>query len=180
MSTHTFTLILEGPSELTPALEDAAFRAGCDDAALGFRGSAIYLEFDREAPSFREALLSAVRDAQAIQSVRVARVEPDELVTASEIAERTGRSREGVRLLVEGERGPGGFPSPVSGTATRRTRLWRWSEVSEWLGRTEIASTHTADAHLIAAANGALDLIRNATEDAWPEILAAVGAPLEA
>ena len=44
---------------------------------------------------------------------------------------RTGRTRESVRLLVVNERGPGGFPAPVTDHRTRH-RFWRWSEVRGW------------------------------------------------
>lgn len=61
------------------------------------------------------------------------RVEPDDLVTMSEIAERRGRSRESVRVLVAGRRGRGDFPAPVSHLRSR-SRLWRWPEVAERAG----------------------------------------------
>ena len=170
MRTHTFVLTLEPPEEVTPELEDALFEAGCDDAALGRSGGTVYLEFDREAPTFLDAVLSAIRDVQGGTGARVARLEPDELVTASEIAHRLGRSRESVRLLVEGERGPGGFPAPVSGTR-RRTRFWRWSEVAEWLDAHGIATGRQEEARVIAAINGALDLTRNADEEGRQAIL---------
>src|SRR5262249_3251901 len=59
-------------------------------------------------------------------------VEPDDLVTMAEIARRAGRSRESVRQLVTGERGPGGFPPPVA-NLTRRSPGWRWGDVVGWL-----------------------------------------------
>lgn len=49
----------------------------------------------------------------------------------SEIAERTGRTRESVRLLIGGDRGPGGFPAPVTYFRSRQ-RMWRWQEVAVW------------------------------------------------
>jgi predicted transcriptional regulator len=85
----------------------------------------------------------------------VLRIEPDDLVTMSDIAERLGRTRESVRLLVAGERGPGDFPPPLSHLRTRN-RLWRWSEVAAWAGVTDgIAQAH---AQTIAALNAALEL----------------------
>lgn len=54
-----------------------------------------------------------------------------DLVSIPGIAERTDRSRESIRLLVEGKRGPGGFPSPV-GTVGDCTRIWPWAVVLEW------------------------------------------------
>lgn len=75
----------------------------------------------------------------AVESVlgrgSVMRVEPDELVWAAEIAHRLGRTRQSVRLLMHGKRGPGGFPRPAA-TATRNP-LWRWSEVADWFERYE-------------------------------------------
>ena len=66
-------------------------------------------------------------------AARVIHVEPDELVTMSEIAERLERSRESIRLLISGERGSGDFPAPVSHLRTR-TRFWRWPDVLRWFG----------------------------------------------
>jgi len=85
----------------------------------------------------------------------VLRVEPDELVSASEIAERLARTRESVRLLISGERGPGSFPAPVSHLRVRH-RLWRWSEVAVW--SQQASPEETAQAEALAALNAALDL----------------------
>jgi hypothetical protein len=174
MKHHTFTLILDGPTEIDPELERAVFEVGCDDAALGRRGGTVYLQFDREAGAFVHAVLSAIRDVHRIPGVRVARVEPDELVTASEIADRIGRTRESVRLMAEGARGPGGFPAPVSGASERRIRLWRWSDVADWLEAHGIAKGITEEARMIAAVNGALDLSGNADDSLREEILVAL------
>jgi hypothetical protein len=68
---------------------------------------------------------------------------------------RLGRTRESVRLLAAGERGPGGFPAPVSHLRTRN-RLWRWSDVAVWA---RVATPEqAAAAKLIAAVNAALEL----------------------
>lgn len=58
------------------------------------------------------------------------RVDQD-LVSIPDIAERTDRSRESVRLLIEGKRGPGGFPSPI-GTVGDGIRVWPWAAVVDW------------------------------------------------
>jgi predicted DNA-binding transcriptional regulator AlpA len=101
-------------------------------------------------------LRSAIEQVESVPGVRVARLEPDDLVTMSEIAQRLGRSRESVRLLVSGERGPGGFPPPVSHLKAR-TRLWRWSEVAAWAERDDQPIDLSA-ATAIAAINAALTL----------------------
>jgi len=59
---HRFTLILSGLSRLSDKLENNLYDAGCNDALLGTRDGVVYLDFDREAPSFREAVSSAIGD----------------------------------------------------------------------------------------------------------------------
>lgn len=149
---YNFTLIVEGDVE---SKMDELFEAGCDDATFGSVGGVHYGEFDREATSFAEAISSAIADVESVGGLRVRRVEPDDLVTAAEIAERLGRSRESVRLLIAGERGAGDFPSPVS-HARQRNRLWRWSEVSRWTGEADEAEIDRA--LRVAATNAALEL----------------------
>ena len=71
-----------------------------------------YLDFERASPSLEEAILSAVTDVEHLDGVEVIRIADAGLVSMADIAARTRRTRESVRLLVAGERGPGGFPSP--------------------------------------------------------------------
>lgn len=132
MPSYSFTLVVEGADLQNDEAQDALFEAGCDDATFGAVDGVQFAEFDREADSYAQALTSAIATIQrTIKDARVVHVEPDELVTMSEIAERIGRSRESIRLLIAGERGPGGFPSPVSHAQTRN-RLWRWPDVLRW------------------------------------------------
>jgi hypothetical protein len=167
---YEFTLILTGVTELTDALSDALFEAGCDDGTLGEREGVVFLDFTREAASPRAAILSAIAAVEgAGVGARVARVEPDDLVTLAEIARRSGRSRESIRLLATGERGPGGFPLPVA-NLTKRSPIWRWTEVSRWLTEKTSSARPAAPgkgvpgeelAEAIAAINAALDLRRH-------------------
>ena len=132
MPTHTFTLLLSGVDLDVLGVEDRLFEAGCDDATFGTRGGTPFAEFDREAPSFVKAVISAMSDLEnAIPGLTVMRIEPDDLVSIASIAKRTGRTNESVRLLVEGQRGRGGFPRPVA-IVDKRTRLWSWIEVADW------------------------------------------------
>jgi hypothetical protein len=71
------------------------------------------------------------RVAKAVPSAVPLRVDQD-LVLVGDIARRVGRTRESVRLLVDGKRGPGGFPAPL-GVVGEGTRIWPWSPVVEWL-----------------------------------------------
>lgn len=153
MAEHNFTLVISGPVE--DKLDDL-FEAGADDALFGEIDGVSYAEFDREAPTLREAVISAMRAVRST-GLTVDRVEPEDLVTASEIAERSGKSREMVRLLIAGARGDGTFPAPVSHLRDRN-RLWRWTDVAAWLETPE--GEEMRDAIFVAAINAALELAR--------------------
>ncbi|MFI5392271.1 MAG: helix-turn-helix transcriptional regulator [Myxococcota bacterium] len=156
VATHTFTLIVEGPVDDDSVL-DALFDAGCDDATFGSVDGIGFADFQRDARSFLEAVRSAIRAVGSVPQLRVVRIEPEDLVTVAEIARRLGRSREGVRLLITGARGPGGFPAPIARIRSR-SPMWRWTDVARWA---EGAIGH-ADEHadLVAAVNTALELRR--------------------
>ena len=99
---------------------------------MGRVGSVQYLDFDREADSLADAVVSAMSAVEgAVPGLRVVQLEPDDLVTMSDIAQRTGRTRESIRLLIAGERGPGGFPVPFTHFGERQ-RMWRWGAVAAW------------------------------------------------
>ena len=61
---YDFTLVLSGVPELTAAVEDALFEAGCDDATLSLQGGEVSLDFTRAAPSLHEAVAGAVGDVR--------------------------------------------------------------------------------------------------------------------
>ena len=58
---HLFTIQVSG-IDLNRDYEDALYGAGCDDALIAVIDNAVYLDFDREAPSFDQAVESAKRD----------------------------------------------------------------------------------------------------------------------
>lgn len=158
MATHAFILILAGPDPTQEAVFAALERDGCGDALLGVRGGVPFADFDRDAATIGDAVLSAIHDVEtAVPALTVLRVEPEEFVTASGIAARTGRTRESVRLWIEGRRGPGGFPPPVA-WVERRTRLWKWTDVSQWLSA--VGQTSSPDSAMLAAINAWLELRR--------------------
>ncbi len=129
--TYAFQLILAGPDPSEPAQLERLFEAGCGDATFGACDGVYIADFDRAAPTYSEALRSAIAAVeQAVPGLRVLRVAPEELVSASEIAARTGRSRESVRQLFEGTRGNGDFPRPATWVGSMR--LWNWTEVAAW------------------------------------------------
>lgn len=162
MDEYPFTLVIAGNVDTDEAIE-ALFEAGCDDATFGSVDGIGYADFLRQAPSFAEAVRSAISAVESVPGLRVQRVEPDDLVTMTEIAERLGRSRESVRLLIQGRRGPGDFPAPASHLKAR-TRLWRWSEVAAWAEKLPTAESVRRDSYLIAAVNAALALRETAAK----------------
>ncbi|HEX3427147.1 MAG TPA: hypothetical protein VHT30_13510 [Acidimicrobiales bacterium] len=153
MPEHHFQLIIDGA--LDDARLDALVDAGCDDATFSTKGSLTFADFDRQAPTLRDAVTSAIAAIDSVDGLRVRRLEPDELVWAAEIAERTGRTRASIDLLIKGQRGPGTFPSPAS-HATRNP-LWRWSEVESWFARYDGREVDSERSAVIAAVNGVLE-----------------------
>ena len=61
---HDFTFTIAGVEELTVAVADALFAAGCDDASPHSEGPTVYLDFHREAESLGKAICSAVNDVE--------------------------------------------------------------------------------------------------------------------
>lgn len=101
------------------------------DSTASERNERIYVGLDREAPDFATAVVSAIEDVErALPDVRVLALEPEDLVSQADIAQRRGRSRESISQLVKGERGPGNFPQPRYFVTNRG--LWRWREVENW------------------------------------------------
>ena len=159
MPVHHFTLIVEGSDLQSDEHINALFEAGCDDATVGRIDGIQYVDFNRDAPSLAEAIISAVRAIEQVEGAHVTRIADAGLVSMADIAKRTGRTRESVRLLVTGARGPGGFPAPVTDPRSRY-RLWRWPDVMQWFSET-LGETATVDDHLLTAINASLELRRH-------------------
>jgi len=155
VSTSSFVFILS--AEPTDEQADRLY-ARCADATLGMRSGVPYAAFDRDARSLPNAVESALRDVEeSFPGIHVVRIEPDALVNASEIARRTGRTRASVSQLIEGLRGPGGFPPPRSRIGQRP--LWEWLDVARWFATNH--GTGTADVSesaFLGALNGALGI----------------------
>jgi hypothetical protein len=149
MDTYTFRLVVSDPIDDEGA--DRLYDAGVDDGAPESGPLGHSIGFDREAESFRDAVLSAIEDVESAQ-FEVLRAEPDELVSAADVAERTDRSRQSISSLVNGTRGPGGWPRPVAGNV--RSPLWRWSDVAAWFEDFDGSQTVDRDeAAFVAALN---------------------------
>lgn len=167
---HSFRLNVAGADVMSNQAIDALFEAGCDDATFGRDAGVQYGEFHREAPSLEDAVLSAIRDVELVSGLQVIRVEPDEMVGVSEIAARVGRTRESIRQLARGLRGPGDFPPPAL-LLNRARPVWHWTDVAGWFLQRYSEDERVTGSldpdisawHFIAAINGALEL-RNHTE----------------
>lgn len=147
MQTHTFRLVV------TDRIDDDGanrlFEAGVDDGVPESGPQGHSVGFDREAASLEDAVLSAIEEVEAA-GFEVLRVEPDELVSAADIGERTGRSRQSISSLISGSRGPGGWPRPVAGNV--RSPLWRWTDVAAWFEEFDESVTVDKDAAAFVAA----------------------------
>ena len=130
MKTHEFTVIASGLDPLAADYEDRFFEAGCDDATLSFQKGLTIAEFAREAATLSRAILSAITDVRAAGAT-VERVEPDYLVSLSDIAERCSLSKQAIWLYAQGKRG-NGFPPPSAKVMSGHP-LWDWYAVAHWL-----------------------------------------------
>ncbi|MBW2736886.1 MAG: DNA-binding protein [Deltaproteobacteria bacterium] len=152
MDTYNFSLVITPPIVDEETAADSLYGGGCDDALFSVSGGVYEVEFDREAPSFQEAVLSAINDVnKAGIGARVTRVIPDDLVNANAIAERSGKTRQAVRFWHLGERGEG-FPAPKA--IVGKSPVWSWVSVARWLhGRGEIEADAVKTAQVIAKFN---------------------------
>ena len=74
MQRFTFTLSVEGRDLQAGEVVDALFDAGCEDALVGSSEGVQFLDFDREAGSLGEAVLSAVADVESVEDLAVKRL----------------------------------------------------------------------------------------------------------
>lgn len=143
MAMFEFTIIASG---LDPEAEDFEARfwdAGCDDATISFQNGRTIADFAREADSLKDAVASAVDDVRRA-GAQVERIEPDPLVSLSDMAERAGMTRSAMTNYAKGYR-QSGFPAPCV-KVTSGSPLWDWAEVAAWLHEHDRLSAEAADA----------------------------------
>jgi len=112
MNRYEFTIIASGLDPDSDDFEDRFFEAGCDDTTIAFVKGRIVIEFAREARNFSHALFTAIQSVQRAGAT-VEHIEPDYLVSLSDIAERCDLSRAAISLFAK-----------VSG-GKLSLRLWR-------------------------------------------------------
>ena len=91
MTSHTFTLIVDGPDLQADALVDEVFEAGCHDALVGRADGIQFVDFDREADTLQAAVQTAVAELESIVGIAVTHVADAGLVSMADIANRSGR-----------------------------------------------------------------------------------------
>jgi hypothetical protein len=154
MNSYAFTIIASGLDTEADDFEEQFLKAGCDDATISVQKGAIVLEFTREARNFAHALVSAVKAVQST-GAKVEHIEPDYLVSLSEIAARAAVSKASISLYAKGERAEG-FPAPVA-RVTTESPLWDWFEVARWMYRRKSLSLSVVvEAKMVREANIAL------------------------
>jgi hypothetical protein len=175
---YDFALIVGGVPELTEEVEDALYEAGCDDATVSMQYGLLYIEFSRSASSLQDAILSAIHQVQDAEiGAVVHRVDDCNLISASEIARRIGRSRQLVHQYMTGQRGPGGFPPPEC-YITDGKPLWAWCAVSFWLSENGLLRPEASwDAEVVAAINNVLEMVHQRKRH--PELIDKVLSDLE-
>lgn len=129
MTHYDFTFVVDADPHAED-FEDRFIDVGCDDATFILLRGAAAISFDREAASYKEAVFSAFQQIKAAGAT-VLRFEPDFLVSASDIASRSGLSRAAIGLFCKGERRQG-FPAPHL-RLNSNNPLWDWVAVSAWL-----------------------------------------------
>src|SRR5690348_6314237 len=155
MRKHEFSIIASGLDPQADDFETRFFNAGCDDATISFQKGHIIVDFTREADTLEDAIASAV-EAVNKAGAKIDRVEPDPLVSLSEISTRTGLTRAAITNYAKGSRRDKEFPAPVA-RVTSAHPLWDWATVARWLYENDQVTLQDAvSAEIVKHANEAL------------------------
>jgi hypothetical protein len=178
MNDYTFTLRFLATGQRVEDLSIAIYELIADASLMGPDDDGSFLlEFDRQATSLPHALVAALEELlRALPDATVLRVEEDDLATMADLAKRSGRTPESIRLLVAGRRGPGGFP-PAAGRLDARTRVWRWADAAQWFEETlGQPLPNTSESAFLQAFNDALEIRRLARRLGQPQCRAVATA----
>lgn len=160
MKEYEFTLkfSLNNPSDKPDSYIEALGKEGCDDAIVGIaQKGRLALQFNREAYSALQAVLSAIKNIEkAIPNAKLIEATPD-LVGVSDIAQVLSLSRQYTRKLILSNEGS--FPVPVH---DGKTSLWHLSTVLAWLKKESRYSINVALAD-IAEANMQLNFYKESS-----------------
>lgn len=158
MPDYDFTIIASGLNPAAEDFESRFYEAGCDDATIAFQNGHIIVDFTRTAETAAEAISSAVHNVRQA-GAHVDRIEPDPMVSLSDIASRIGKTRQAISLYASGKRREG-FPPPAM-KVTSDSPLWRWTEIAQWLhAQNEISQDAVIFAEAVEQANAMMALER--------------------
>ena len=129
MTTYNFTYVVDSDPHADD-FEDRFIEAGCDDATFMLMRGAALVSFDRDASTYKEAVSTALHQIKST-GASILRFDPDFLVSASDIASRSGLTKAAIGLFGKGERREG-FPAPHL-RLDSKSPLWDWVSVSAWL-----------------------------------------------
>ena len=151
MALFEFTIVADGLDPTDEEFETRFYDAGCDDATIAFQKGVIIIDFARESNSLEAAVHSAIEQVGQTKT-RIIRIEPEPLVSLTDIAERAGLTKAAISLYATGQRGKG-FPHPVA-RVTSESPLWNWADVASWLGETgKLDKERVAEAAFLSMVN---------------------------
>lgn len=129
------------------------------DVEVEMSRGVVLLRVTQEADSMAEAIRFSVLALKGL-GLQVARFGPESLVSAAQIAERLGLSRERVSQLLQS----GILPAPVA-ALEERSPMYRWPDVVERLAGTERVDEGDLEAaRALERANAALTIFENDPE----------------
>lgn len=152
--TFEFAIIASGLDPEADDVFDRFYEAGCDDATIAFQKGHFIVDFAREAATFEDAIASAIRDVTKA-GAKVERIEPDPLVSLSDMATRAGLTRAALTNYFKGHRAKA-FPAPVA-RVTTESPLWDWATVARWMyAHKKLPREAALAAEVVRAANEAI------------------------
>lgn len=159
MTEFSFGLVVSGADFSEDEVINRLVDAGLDDASFAVRDGGHVAYFDREGPDFFSVLREAVAVEAAIPGARVCGLDVPDFMTASGVAESSGRTRQNVYQHIHGKRGAG-FPPPVLWADGDRP-LWLRSDVSVWSrALAESGQASDTELHWQGVASGVFHLAR--------------------
>nr|WP_051686604.1 hypothetical protein [Ochrobactrum sp. UNC390CL2Tsu3S39] len=173
MKTFEFSIVATGLDPQADDFENRFYDAGCDDALVSFQKGHIIIDFAREAKDLIAAISSAQADVEKA-GAKIVRVEPDPLVSLSDIAARSDCTRAAISLYAKGLRGQD-FPAPIA-RVTSESPLWNWTDVSKWMFlRGKIDQIVAIEAFVFEEANVVISkpaaerdhILRHRMEECW-------------
>ena len=136
MKEYDFSIVAHSSRDLDADLvievANKLYDLGADDCTVSSQNNAVIVSFDREAISYKDAVMSAIKQMKTLTYLTIKSVDAGEFVGLSDAADLSDLSRSALSKFSKGERGKGQFPTPylrLSGKAP----LYDWAEVAEWL-----------------------------------------------